>query len=213
MKTDDLVALLAADAQPVPRNAATRRIALALLLGLPLAAVIMQTRFGVRSDLVQVMYWPMFWVKVLLPCLIAIAGFVVLQRLARPGVAVRGGWLGLALPVLMLWTLAVASYLLAPEAERAGMVWGQTWRTCSLNIALISLPVFVAAMVALKSLAPTRPALAGAGAGALAGAAAAAVYAFHCPELALPFLAIWYVAGMALPVVAGALLGPRVLRW
>jgi len=39
------------------------------------------------------------------------------------------------------------------------------------------------------------------------------VYAFHCPELALPFLAIWYVAGMALPVVAGALLGPRVLRW
>ena len=213
MKTDDLVALLAADATPVPRRAASRRIAVALLVSLPLAALIMQIEFGVRRDLVQVMFWPMFWVKVLVPSSIAVAGFVVLQRLARPGVAVRAGWLGLLLPVLLLWGLAVVSYQLAPEARRADMVWGQTWRTCVFNIATISIPIFVAAMLALKGLAPTRPALAGACAGALAGAAAAAVYALHCIELAAPFLAIWYVLGMALPTVVGALLGPRLLRW
>ena len=213
MKTDDLVALLAADTVPAPRRAASRRIAIALLVGLPLAALIMHVEYGVRRDLVQAMFWPMFWVKLLVPGAIAVAGFVALQRLARPGVRLRLGWLGLLLPVLLLWALAVVSYLLAPESQRPGMVWGQTWRTCAMNIGIISVPIFAAAMVALKSLAPTQPALAGACAGALAGAAAAAVYALHCPELAAPFLAIWYVIGMALPAIAGALLGPRLLRW
>ena len=213
MKTDDLVSLLAADALPVPRRAASRRIAIALLLSLPLAAILMQVEYGVRRDLVQVMFWPMFWVKMIVPFSIAVAAFVVLQRLARPGVQVRTAWLGLAVPVLLLWGLALVSYSIAPEARRADMVWGQTWRSCVFNIALISLPIFVAAMAALKGLAPTRPALAGACAGALAGAAGAAVYALHCIELAAPFLAIWYVLGMALPAVVGAVLGPRVLRW
>jgi hypothetical protein len=41
----------------------------------------------------------------------------------------------------------------------------------------------------------------------------AAVYALHCPELAAPFLAVWYLAGIALPVLAGAAVGRLVLRW
>lgn len=213
MKTDDLVALLAADTLPVQRRAATRRIAMALLVSLPLAALIMQTEFGVRRDLVQAMFWPMFWIKLLVPAAIAVAGFVALQRLARPGVELRASGWGLLVPVLLLWALAAVSYINAPEARRPDMVWGQTWRSCASNIGLISLPILVAALVALRGLAPTRPALAGACAGALAGAAGATVYAFHCQELAAPFLAIWYVVGMALPVMGGALLGPRLLRW
>jgi hypothetical protein len=213
MKTDDLVSLLAADTLPVPRRAASRRIAFALAVGVPLALLIVMTEYGVRRDLVQVMFWPMFWMKVLVPFTIAVAGFVVLQRLARPGVKVGAGWLGLVLPVLMLWAMALVSYLMAPEARRPDMVWGQTWRTCAFSIAEISVPVFVASLVALRTLAPTRPALAGACAGAMSGASAAAVYALHCPELTAPFLAIWYVAGMALPVIAGSVIGPRVLRW
>lgn len=213
MKTDDLVALLAADTVPVPRRAASRRIGMALLVSLPLAVVIMQVEFGLRRDLVQAMFWPMFWVKLLVPLSIAAAGFVVLQRLARPGVAVRAGWVGLWLPVLLLWGLGLVSYWLAPESRRADMVWGQTWRSCAVNIGMISAPVFVAAMLALKGLAPTRPALAGACVGALAGAAGATVYALHCIELAAPFLAIWYVIGMALPVGVGAVVGWRWLRW
>jgi hypothetical protein len=31
--------------------------------------------------------------------------------------------------------------------------------------------------------------------------------------MSAPFLAIWYVAGVVVPTVAGALLGPRMLRW
>jgi len=213
MKTDELVSLLAADTLPVPRRAASRRLVLALLVGVPLALILMQLEYGVRRDLVQVMFWPMFWMKLLVPVTLAVAGFVMLQRLARPGAKVGRSWIGMALPVLMLWAMAIVSYLMAPEDRRPDMVWGQTWRTCVFSIAEISVPVFVAALVALRSLAPTRPAWAGAIAGAMSGAAGAAVYALHCPELTAPFLAIWYVAGMALPMVAGALLGPRILRW
>jgi len=66
---------------------------------------------------------------------------------------------------------------------------------------------------ALKGAAPTRPAWAGAGAGLLAGTLGTLVYALHCPEMAAPFLAVWYLLGMAIPTAVGAALGPRLLRW
>jgi len=213
MKTDDLVALLAADAAPVPRRAASHRLVIALLAGLPFSIALMATEYGVRSDLIQTLFWPMFWMKLIFPICIGIAGFVMAQRLGRPGVRVRHAWLGVALPVLALWGLGLIVYVSAAPEQRAPMVWGQTWRTCAFNIALIAAPVFIAVLAALKSLAPTRPALAGAAAGAMAAGAGAAVYALHCPEMTAPFLAIWYVLGMSLPVLAGALIGARLLRW
>ncbi|OUM01852.1 DUF1109 domain-containing protein [Variovorax sp. JS1663] len=213
MKTDELVALLAAQAEPVQRHAAARRFAIALALGVPLAIAVMAIEYGVRRDLLQTLFWPMFWMKLVFPVCVAIAGFVIVQRLARPGVRVRRAWLGLAVPVLLVWAIGLASWLAAPAEDRAAMVWGQTWRSCVFNISVITLPVFIASLAALKSLAPTQPALAGAAAGVMSAGAGAAVYALHCPELAAPFLGIWYVLGMALPAVAGALIGHQLLRW
>ncbi|MDM0080178.1 DUF1109 domain-containing protein [Variovorax sp. J31P179] len=213
MRTDQLVALLAADAAPVRRRAVSRRLGVALAIALPVSAAWMLMAYGVRRDLIEAMFWPMFWVRLLFGAGIALAAFVVVQRLARPGVRVRGAWLGLAAPVLLIWLLALVALLSAPVEERAALVMGHTWRSCAIDIAVVSLPMFAALLWALKGLAPTRPALAGAAAGALAGGAGAMVYALHCPELAAPYIAVWYVAGIALPVVAGALIGPRLLRW
>lgn len=213
MRTDDLIAMLSAGVEPVPRRAATRRLVIALLAGLPLAAAIMLYEYGLRRDLVQAMFWPMLWVKILFPFSVAWAGFVMVQRLARPGVRIGRARYALAAPVLLIWVMALVAWLSAPPEQRMALLQGQTWRSCAFNIAIISLPVFVAALAALKGLAPTRPALAGAAAGVMAGGAGATVYALHCPELAAPFLAVWYVAGMLIPVVAGALVGPRLLRW
>ncbi|MGB0128517.1 MAG: NrsF family protein, partial [Rhodocyclaceae bacterium] len=75
------------------------------------------------------------------------------------------------------------------------------------------LPAFAAALWAMKDLAPTRLRWAGAAAGLLAGTLGAAAYSLHCPELAAPFLALWYVLGMLIPAGVGALVGPRVLGW
>jgi hypothetical protein len=47
----------------------------------------------------------------------------------------------------------------------------------------------------------------------LAGATGALVYTLHCPELAAPFLAVWYLLGMLVPAAVGLLLGSRLLRW
>ncbi|MEJ1129426.1 DUF1109 domain-containing protein [Variovorax sp. CCNWLW225] len=213
MKTDDLVAMLATGAAPAPRRAAGRRLALAVLAGVPLSFAILLTEYGVRRDLVQAMFWPMFWVKVLFPLCIAAAAFVAVQRLARPGVPVRRAWIGIAVPLLVVWVLAAMSWFNAPPEERMPLLMGESWRICAVSIGLMALPVFAAALVALRGLAPTRPALAGAAAGGLAGGVGAAVYALHCMELTAPFLAVWYVSGIAVPVVLGAVLGPRLLRW
>ena len=213
MKTEQLIGLLATDVPAVPRDAAARRLGLALGAALPLSAAGMLAGYGLRPDLAQVLSLPMFWIKLAFPLCIAAAAFAIVQRLARPGVPVRRGWAGLAAPVLLLWALALVVWFGAPAADRGPMFWGLSWRGCIANIALLALPFFVAVFLALRGLAPTRPALAGAAAGALAGGLGAAVYALHCQELAAPFLAVWYVAGIALPTVVGAGLGHRLLRW
>lgn len=213
MNTDDLIGLLAMQAQPVQRRAARRQLALALVAALPFSIAIMALGYGLRPGLLESLGGTMAWVKILLPAWIGLGGLVAVQRLARPGVRVRGAWAGIAAPLLLLWAIGAVVWSSAPASARPELLWGTTWRTCVFNIALIALPVFVAAILALRNLAPTRPSLAGAAAGAMAGGAGAAVYALHCPELGAPFLAVWYVLGMAVPVGVGALLGPRLLRW
>jgi len=213
MKTDDLIALLAQAPQAVPRRSAARRLGLAMALALPLAVLVMLLDYGLRAGLADSLRLAMAWLKILLPACVGVAAFVAVERLGRPGVGATGAWIAMALPVLALWVLGLWVWLEAPPEARPALLWGSTWRTCALSIAAIGFPLFAGAFVVLRSLAPTRPALAGAAAGALAGGGGAAVYALHCPELAAPFLAVWYVLGMALPVAAGALLGPRLLRW
>lgn len=213
MKTDELVSLLTLDARPVPRHATARRLGLALALSLPVSVLVMLIAYGPRRDLMQALFWPMFWVKLIFPIVIAAAALVLVQRLARPGVPSGLGWLALGAPVVLVWALAAMAWVGAAAAERPTMLWGVSWRTCVPSIALIGAPVFVATFAAIKGLAPTRPVLAGAAAGALAGGAGAAVYAVHCIELAAPFLAVWYVMGIAVPMALGAALGPRLLRW
>jgi len=97
----------------------------------------------------------------------------------------------------MVHTLRAAAWLLRyPDAELRA-----------------ALPALAAALHALRALAPTRPVAAGAACGAFAGALAAIGYALACSETSSAFVALWYTLGVALSAAAGALLGPRVLRW
>ena len=65
----------------------------------------------------------------------------------------------------------------------------------------------------MRTLAPTRLALAGGVAGLLAGTIGASTYSIHCPELQAPFIGIWYLVGMLIPAFFGFIAGPRLLRW
>ena len=213
MKTDDLIGLLAQDAEPVASHAIEQRFAVAALAGLGGGLVLMLVLFGVRPGVAQDMALPMFWGKLVFAAALAAAGLALLRRMARPGMPLGHAVLWLAVPPLVLWGMALGALWQVPAAERVPLILGSTWRTCPFNIAALSVPAFVAGFWALKGAAPTRLAWAGAGAGLLAGALGALVYALHCPEMATPFLAVWYVVGMAILTVLGAILGPRLLLW
>ena len=213
MRTEELVSLLATRADPVAPHAVSRRFAAALGWGAFGAALLMVIALGVREDLYEAARLPMFWVKLGFVACVALGGVLVTARLSRPGMPL--GWTPalLAAPVLLVWALAAYVLLGAAPSERPALVMGETWSSCLWSVALLATPIFVALLWAMKGLAPTRLALSGAAAGLLAGASAAVIYSLHCPELEAPFLAVWYVAAMLLPALAGALLGPRLLRW
>ncbi|MCA0327293.1 MAG: DUF1109 domain-containing protein [Proteobacteria bacterium] len=213
MNTDHWIDALARQAEPVATRQPAPLLARALAWGLPGTLALLLLGYGLRPDLGTVLGWPMFWVKLGMPLAVALAGLALVARLGRPGVSGGAAWWGVLLPVLLVWTMAAWQWAQAAPADRPALLWGQTWRGCLVSIGWIALPVFVATLGALRQLAPTRPSLAGAAAGLLAGGAGAAAYALHCPEMTAPFLAVWYVLGMAVPVLLGALLGPRLLRW
>jgi hypothetical protein len=213
MRTDDLVAMLARGAGAVVPNATARRYAIAIGWGALGAALLMGLLLGVRRDLATAVLLPMFWVKLAFVACLTAGSLLALLRLSQPGL--RLAWVpgALAAPVLAMWVLAAFALMRADPAQRAPLFFGDTWTSCPFLVALLSAPAFAAVLWAARGLAPTRLRLAGAAVGHLSGAVGALVYSLHCPELAAPFLGFWYLLGILIPTVAGALLGPRLLRW
>lgn len=213
MKTDRLIDALVTQAGPVQRRTGAGALALALLVGTPLSYALMERQIGLNPDLAAFLREPMFWVKFGFGVALAIAALWLVLRLVRPGVrAGRVRW-AVAAPAIVLWVLAALALAAAPRTEWPVLLLGSSWAVCPTNIASLSAPVFIGALLALRTMAPTKLATAGAAAGLFAGGVGTAVYALHCPELAAPFLALWYVLGALLPAGLGALIGPRVLRW
>ena len=213
MKTDELIAMLASGAEAAEPHALQRRFTIALGWGAFGATLLMAIMLGVRPDLSDAVRLPMFWVKLAFPAALLAGAVLAALRLSRPGVRLGRVPAALAAPVLAMWLLAVVVLLSAAPAERAQLIYGDTWASCPFNVAILSAPVYVALLWAMKGFAPTRLALAGAAAGLLAGAVGAWVYTLHCPEMEAPFLAVWYLLGMLIPTAVGAMLGPRLLRW
>ena len=213
MKTDDLVTMLATGAGAVQPNQAARRYAAGVGAGALGAALLMAILLGPRHDFAAAIMLPMFWVKTAFVSSFAAASMFAAWRLSRPGLSLA--WVPglLSAPVLAIWLLATIVLARAEPAQRDGLFFGDTWNSCPFLIALLSAPLFVAVIWAMKGLAPTRLRLAGAAAGLLSGALATMVYTVHCPELAAPFVGFWYLLGMLIPTALGALLGQRLLRW
>jgi hypothetical protein len=213
MKTDDLVNLLASGVGPVKRHAAARRYAVAVGVGVAAAVLLMLALLGVRNDLVEAIRLPMFWVKLAYAAGLAAASLLAVLRMSRPGARLDGLTALLAAPVLGMWALAASVLAGAEPAHRLGLLLGSTSVSCPFLIAMLSVPMFVAALWAMQGLGPTRPRLAGTAAGLLSGAIGALVYCLHCPEMEAPFIGSWYLLGMLIPAATGALLGSRLLRW
>ena len=213
MKTDDLISMLSTGVAPVDLHFAAKRFKLALAGGSMLAILLMVALFGINPNLRDATTLPMFWVKFAFPAALFLLGLLLTARVAIPGRPWRRVAQSVPLPVLTMFLLAAAVLFNAAPQERLPMVLGDTWTVCAIRIALVSSPLFLATFWAVSGLAPTQLRLAGACAGLLAGGLGSVVYALHCPEMAAPFIAVWYTAGVVLTSGLGALLGPRLLRW
>ena len=213
MKTDDLLSMLATGAGVTPRNAAPRRYAIAIGAGTMVSAVLMVRVLHVRADLAAAIMLPMFWVKLAFVAGLAAPALLATFRLSRPGRRLGRIPVALTAPVIAIWLLAAFVMARADDVTRVRLFYGDTWNVCPLLIVMLSAPVFVGVMWAMKGLAPTRLRLAGATAGLLSGAVGALVYCLHCPEMGAPFIGFWYLLGVLIPAAIGALLGPRLLRW
>lgn len=213
MRTEDMISMAAANVAPVDRGILARRYGWALLLGGLGSVLLMSMIFGIRPDIRLMLVTPLFWAKVAFPSAMAAAALLAAARLSRPGMRVGRAWQLLAWPVALVWIAAAAMLGLAPSSERLPMILGSTWRTCPFNIGLLSVPTFIGVFWAMRGLAPTRLRTAGAIGGLLASATATVAYCLRCPEMGVPFWAVWYLLGMLIPTALGALLGPRLLRW
>jgi len=215
MNTDTLIAELSRNLQPVPSGTPRALLHKGLAGGAAVAAllVLFWPTLGARADLSLAATTPEFWVKLLYTAWIAGLGFVALERLGRPGNEQLSWTRFLWLPVAILVGIAGLRWIQVPDGDGAAFWMGSSWWQCPLYVAALSLPVFAGLMWAMSRLAPTRLAAAGAAAGLVAGGTGATVYALHCAETSPGFVLLWYSLGLAMATLAGALAGPRLLRW
>lgn len=213
MRTEDLIDSLSADTRRVSHHAAERRLALGLLIGGAATLALLVNTIGLRPDLSRAVLTAPFFMKAAYTISLAVIAVLAVANAARPDSSpFRGRWL-VAVPVLVLAMLSGYELVTTPSAHWFTMMMGKSWRQCSVNVGMLSLPVFIGLLWAFRRLAPTRLVAAGAAAGLASGAVAATLYGLHCSEVAATFVITWYSVGIATATAVGALLGPRLLRW
>jgi len=213
MKTEELVALLSTNPEPVNRGLVVRTLCLALAASSIVALGIAFVGLGVRSDLMTARV--LIFVVIKLFFAIATVGLALayLTRLTRPGAQPKTSAFLIAMPFLIIAVLAAISLGLAPRSHWDKMIAGDEWLQCLLSVPVIAIVPFAISIWAVRRAAPTNLARTGAFAGLIAGGVSAMAYALHCSDDSLPFVAVWYGGTIVLCTLAGAALGPRLLRW
>jgi hypothetical protein len=212
MKTSELIAALAATG-PVRPARPMNRLAVGAAAGVLAAIVILALWLGFQP-LSAALGASWFWMKAGYSLTMAAVGLLLALRLARPGAPPGWAWLVIGVAALATISMMAAHTSMRAGGDRQAALWlGATWRQCPWRILALSAPIFLALTLAIRRLAPTRLAPAGAAIGLLAGGLAGAVYGLYCRENTAPFVAVWYTAGFAASALIGAVLGPRLLRW
>jgi len=212
MRTADHIELLARDVRATPPGVVNSRLLAALVAGGAVTLAIVALGLHCQPLLAAAQQsW--FWMKATYTGLLTIAGIVIVRRLSVPGAKVGMAPRAATVIVAVMIILGATQVLSATPTARVALWLGHTWKVCSPLIVLLAIPIYACLIAAIRSLAPTRPARAGAAAGFVAGALAATFYGLHCPEQAAVFVVTWYTLGIGAATALGALAGSRLLRW
>jgi hypothetical protein len=213
MKTDDLVTALSTNVEPIGRGLVGRTIAVAVAVGAVVALGLVFAILGLRADLTTTRATIFMLLKIAFALAVIGVAMRYLLRLARPGVERGISPLTIALPFAAIALLGAISLGFAPSSHWDRMILGDEWLECLLSIPIIAIVPFAVVIFAVRRAAPTNLVRTGAVAGLVAGGVSAVAYALHCTDDSLPFVAVWYGATIVLCTLAGAALGPRLLRW
>jgi len=210
MKTEDLISALAADT--IPQRSVGGQLARSVPLAIGVSLMVFALFWGTRPDL-----WAALGsyavLKTLGPLALALAALPFVLALVHPGM--RPARHGRALAVVIMLTAAVFVTVFARQGYAAliSALSTDVLAVCLLSIPALALPLLIAVLWGLSSGAATRPKLAGAAAGLVAGGLAASVYSLYCDQDTVLFVLPGYSTGIAFVVLAGAICGPRVLKW
>lgn len=212
MKTEELIAAMAADAAALEPPVG-RRAALALAIGVLVAALAYAILIGPRSDWRAALETVRFPFKFVPTTLLTIGGIGALVRLGRPDGRV-GVWGGvLALAALLLAGSVVVELAVEPPARWTTLMLGNNAVHCLILTPFLAIGPLAAALLAARHGATTQPARTGLVAGLAAAGVGATLYATNCTDDSPLFVGLWYPLAVAIVAVVGAWAGKRLLVW
>lgn len=207
---DDLIRELGQDLTPAPRLRDPRALALLWFVGSwAFVAALTWAMAPFRPGFVeQLLAHPRFAGESLFGLAAGALAIVLLFRLGVPGSGAPRRRVALALGGLGIWSLAYVWGLADPALEPS-MAGKRPW--CVFEVLVYGFPVMLAALLALRRLAPLQRSAAGLVAGAAAGAIPGLIMQVACMYVPAHILS-FHVAPIAVLAALGALLGRVVLR-
>ena len=186
----------------------------AALLSLALALMLSISWLKPRSDLAVPLLVDnhIFLLKLVFTVSVVAAALPVVRDLSVPGRRIGRGSILMAIPFAVIMALALrerSAHQVAewpPHADHAVL-------ECLWQIPVLATPALIILVFAIRRLAPTNLAGAGAYIGLLAGGIGAVGYALHCHHDSVAFVGITYTLAILETALLGALVGPRILRW
>jgi len=211
MKTDNLIMLIAQDAQV--RSNLDHMLQQAVIAAILMVAIGFFSAIGFRPDIDSAMGTGRFLFKFVITIALAISGGLVMFRIGKPGLPLRSLAWSLLVPLaLAIGAAAFELSVMPPETWGTRMI-GHNSRLCLTIIPLLSIGPLACFLLALRHGAPGRPAFAGAVAGLASAGIAATFYAANCNDDSPLFVLLWYPIAISAVTAAGALAGRRLLRW
>lgn len=213
MKTDDLINALSRGVEPAERPRWRMKMAITLIAGLIVAAVLVAIGLGVRPD-IGAARMPIM-MKSLFAALAAAVILPVAVQLMKPGRPL--GWrIGAVALFVGVCAIATITALMGEMPEQRWQAWmGGEGRApwCVVLIPILAVPAAALLTWFMRAFSPTRITLTGAAIGALSGGVSAMAYAMYCPTDSVAFVTTWYTLAIAVCAALGALIGSKFLRW
>jgi len=183
------------------------------LAGLGVTVTTVALLFGIRSDVIQGRFDPVFLLATGLFLLLGLASAVTVIVMSRPRVGSdHSGW---------LWAAAMAA-LLPLAATIIGLGRGSDAFTanaalhgivCLIDGSALGLLTFAVLVWWLRRGAPTSPERAGLLTGIAAGSFGIFAFSFHCVYSDIVHIGLWHSAVVVMSAGLGRIAVPRLIRW